>query len=471
MGTTDSVRDSANYIFYGQTTSLCETCLAPVPTKILIDDNKDVYFQKRCREHGVQKTLVSSDADYYRRQKEYLKPGDRPLQVQTKTDYGCPFDCGLCADHEQHSCLALIEVNQACNLNCPVCFAESSTSKTGQRSIEEIESMLDTLVASEGEPDLLQISGGEPTIHPQFFEILDACKKRPIRHLMINTNGVRIAKDEAFAKRLADYMPGFEVYLQFDSLNRDALIDLRGADLRSIRDQALARLEELGLSTTLVVTVKRGVNDDECGEIVKHALKYKCVRGVTFQPVQDAGRNDDFDKRTNRLTLTDVRDLVASTSDVFSADDLIPLPCNPESICIGYGLRNGDKVAPITGMFPPEVLAANVPNTVTFEGYPELRNAMFNLLSLSTAAADTSAKLSSVLCCLPQADVPPEVTYENTFRVVIIQFMDKYNFCVGGVKRSCVHFVEPDGKIYPFDTFNLFYRDKTVVEKLRSSVL
>ncbi len=470
MGTTDIIRDSANYIFYGQTTSLCETCLVPVPTKILIDDNKDVYFQKRCLEHGVQKTLVSSDADYYRSQKEYLKPGDRPLQVQTKTDYGCPLDCGLCADHEQHSCLALIEINQACNLNCPVCFAESSTSKTGQRSLEEIEGMLDTLVASEGEPDLLQISGGEPTIHPDFFEILDACKKRPIRHLMINTNGVRIAKDEAFAQRLADYMPGFEVYLQFDSLKRDALMDLRGADLRSVRDQALARLEKLGLSTTLVVTVKRGVNDDECGEIVQHALKYKCVRGVTFQPVQDAGRNDDFDKRTNRLTLTDVRDLVASTSDVFSADDLIPLPCNPESICIGYGLRNGDKVAPITGMFPPEVLAANVPNTVTFEGYPELRKAMFNLLSLSTAAADTSDKLSSVLCCLPRADVPSEVTYENTFRVVIIQFMDKYNFCVGGVKRSCVHFVEPDGKIYPFDTFNLFYRDKTIIENLRNKV-
>ncbi|NOX83498.1 MAG: radical SAM protein [Alphaproteobacteria bacterium] len=470
MGTTDVIRKPSNHLFYGQTTSLCETCLALVPTKILIDGDNQVFFQKRCRQHGVQKTLISSDADYYRRQKEYLKPGDRPLQIQTKTDFGCPLDCGLCADHEQHSCLALIEINQACNLNCPVCFAESATSKIGQRSLEEIESMLDTLVASEGEPDLLQISGGEPTIHPQFFEILDACKRRPIRHLMINTNGVRIAKDPEFAKRLADYMPGFEVYLQFDSLRRDALIDLRGADLRTIRDQALARLEKMGLSTTLVVTVKRGVNDDECGEIVRHALKYRCVRGVTFQPVQDTGRNDNFDKQKNRLTLTDVRFQVAETSGVFDASDMIPLPCNPESICIGYGLRNGDQVAPITGMFPADVLAATVPNTVTFEGYPELRKAMFNLLSLSTAAADTSEKLASVLCCLPQADVPASVTYENTFRVVIIQFMDKYNFCVGSVKRSCVHFVEPDGKIYPFDTFNLFYRDKNVVERLRENV-
>src|SRR6185295_2215947 len=125
--------------------------------------------------------------------------------------------------------------NEACNLSCPVCFADSSVKRTGTRDLATIEAMLDTLVASEGEPDLVQISGGEPTIHPQFFEILDAAKARPIRHLMINTNGLRIAREAGFAERLARYMPGFEVYLQFDSLERDALMTLRGADLRSIR--------------------------------------------------------------------------------------------------------------------------------------------------------------------------------------------------------------------------------------------
>lgn len=470
MGTTDDIRKSANYLFYGQTTSLCETCLAPVPAKILID-GENVYYQKRCREHGVQKSLVSTDADYFRKTKDYLKPGDRPLMVQTKTDYGCPLDCGLCADHEQHSCLALIEINQACNLSCPVCFAESSTSKTGQRTMAEIEGMLETLVESEGEPDLLQISGGEPTIHPEFFDILDAAKRRPIRHIMINTNGIKIAKDAAFTERLATYMPGLEVYLQFDSLKRDALMNLRGADLRNVRLEALDRLEKLNLSTTLVVTVKAGVNDDEIGEIVKFALKYKCVRGVTFQPVQDAGRNEGFDKKTNRLLLTDVRRAIAKDSGVFGAADMVPLPCSPENICIGYGLRNGDQVAPITSMFPPEVLSATMPNTVTFENYPALRKSVFDLLSLSTTAADASEKLASVLCCLPQAEVPETLNYEDTFRVVIVQFMDKYNFCVGGVKRSCIHFVEPDGKIYPFDTFNLFYRDKSVVNRLRAKVL
>ena len=470
MGTTDDIRRSANYLFYGQTTSLCETCLSPVPAKILIDGD-NVYYQKRCREHGVQKSLVSTDAEYFRRTKDYLKPGDRPLSLQAKTDYGCPLDCGLCADHEQHSCLALIEINQACNLSCPVCFAESSTSKTGQRSLAEVETMLDTLVESEGEPDLLQISGGEPTIHPEFFEILEAAQRRPIRHIMINTNGIRIAKDAEFSERLASYGPGLEIYLQFDSLKRSALMNLRGADLRKIRLDALARLEALNLSTTLVVTVKAGVNDGEVGEIIRFALTYKCVRGVTFQPVQDAGRNDGFDKKANRVLLTDIRRSIAADSGVFSAADMVPLPCSPENICIGYGLRNGDQVAPITSMFPPEVLSATMPNTVTFENYPALRKSVFDLLSLSTTAADASDKLASVLCCLPQAQVPETLNYEDTFRVVIVQFMDKYNFCVGGVKRSCIHFVEPDGKIYPFDTFNLFYRDRAVVERLRGKVI
>jgi 7,8-dihydro-6-hydroxymethylpterin dimethyltransferase len=451
------IRKSAPYLFHAQTTSLCETCLKLVPAKILIDGD-DVFYQKRCTEHGVQKTLISTDATYWKSCKDYLKPGDRPLAPQTTTERGCPYDCGLCPDHEQHSCLAILEVNEACNLSCPVCFADSSVKRTGHRDLATIERMLDTLVESEGEPDLVQISGGEPTIHPQFFEILDAAKRRPIRHLMINTNGIRIAREPEFAAQLATYMPRFEVYLQFDSLRRDALMNLRGADLRSVRQQALEALDKHNISTTLVVTLKKGVNDDEVADIVRHALEWRCVRGVTLQPIQDAGRNDGFDPRKNRVLLSDVRREVAKAS-VFALEDMIPLPCNPDAISIGYGLRNGKQVAPITSMIPRDILVEAAPNTVTFEVFPELRKRMFDLLSLSTAAADTSEKLAAVLCCLPEAAVPQEIAYEHTFRVVIVQFMDRYNFDLGGVKRSCVHFVEPDGKIYPFDTFNTFYRE------------
>jgi uncharacterized radical SAM superfamily Fe-S cluster-containing enzyme len=449
-------RKSAPYLFLGQTTSLCETCLRLVPAKIIAEDSS-VFYLKRCREHGVQKTLISDDIAYWKSTRDWIKPGDRPLAPQTRTDFGCPYDCGLCPDHEQHSCLAIIEVNEACNLSCPVWFADASTQKTGHRPLIEIERMLDVLVASEGEPDLVQLSGGEPTIHPQFFEILEAAKRRPIRHLMINTNGLRIAREPGFANRLAEFMPGFEVYLQFDSLRPSVLKHIRGADLSRVRIQALEALERADVSTTLVVTVKGGLNDDEAADIVRFALKWRCVRGVTFQPIQDAGRNEGFDADKHRVVLSQLRRRVAEAG-VFALEDLIPLPCNPDQICIGYGLRDGERVTPVTSLIPRELFVAAAPNTVAFEAYPELQKRVFDLLSLSTAQADTSEKLATLLCCVPEAAVPEQIGYAQTFRVVISQFLDRYNFDIGTVKRSCVHFVEPDGCIIPFDTYNTFYR-------------
>jgi uncharacterized radical SAM superfamily Fe-S cluster-containing enzyme len=449
-------RKSAHYLFHGQTTSLCETCLELVPAKVIIEDEQ-VFYLKRCRTHGVQKTLISDDLDYWRQQKLWIKPGDRPLKTQTRTEAGCPFDCGLCPDHEQHSCLAIIEVNQACNLACPVCFANATDVHGSHRPVGEIERMLDALVESEGEPDLVQLSGGEPTIHPDFFAILDAVKRRPIRHLMINTNGVRIAQDPEFVERLANYAPRLEVYLQFDSLSDDALVDLRGAKLSRIRRQALEALETVGLSTTLVAVVKRGVNDHEVADIVRHALEWTCVRGVTFQPVQDAGRNEGFDAGTNRVLLTQIRREVGK-SGVFAAEDMIPLPCNPDQISIGYGLRHGTKVTPLTQLLPRDLIL-NGPNTISYEAYPELKAAILDLLSLATAQANTEQKLGGVLCCLPEAMVPEQLSYANSFRVVILQFLDRYNFDLGTVKRSCVHFATENGQIIPFDTYNTFYRE------------
>jgi uncharacterized radical SAM superfamily Fe-S cluster-containing enzyme len=460
------LREVRPYVFWGQTTSLCETCLGLVPAKIAIRDG-EVWYEKRCTRHGVQSTLVSTDAAYWLRCKDYLKPGDRPLAFQSRTELGCPYDCGLCPDHEQHSCLALIEINQHCNLTCPVCFADSSPERTTHLGLPVIERMLDTLVASEGEPDLVQLSGGEPTLHPEILAVLDAVRRRPIRHAMINTNGIRLAQEPDFVARLAERKRGLEIYLQFDSRKRDALMSLRGADLRRVRTQALENLERHGISTTLVVTVKRGVNDDEIGDIVRHALEWRCVRGVTFQPVQDAGRNQDFDKTRDRIVLSEIRQRVVQDSGVFGDADMVPLPCNPEAIAIGYGLRNGRAALPVTSLVPREEFVAVTPNTISFEKQPALKEKFIALFSLSSGADNASERLAEFLCCLPKVAAPENLTYENVFRVAIVQFMDRFNFCVGGVKRSCIHFVTPAGQIIPFDTYNLFYRDGRI-EQIRA---
>src|SRR5215469_1665038 len=211
------------YLFYDVAISICSTCFRRVDAKIVFQDGR-VFMIKRCPEHGYERVLIADDVDYYRRCREvFIKPPETPLRYNTPVKWGCPYDCGLCTDHEQHSCLSLIEINDHCNLSCPVCYAGSGPSRMEQRSLRQIEAMLDAVARNEAHPDVVQISGGEPTIHPQFFQVIELAKQRPIRHLMVNTNGIRVAQEPDFVKRLADTLPEVEIYLQFDSFELQPL--------------------------------------------------------------------------------------------------------------------------------------------------------------------------------------------------------------------------------------------------------
>ncbi len=265
------------YLFYDVAISICSSCYRKVEAKTVFQDDK-VFLLKRCPQHGPERVLIADDIDYYRRCREvFIKPPEMPLLYNTPVKWGCPYDCGLCSDHEQHSCLTLIEICDYCNLRCPVCYAASGPERQQFRTLPQIEKMLDAVVRNEGHPDVVQLSGGEPTMHPDFFTIV------------------------------ADYKEDFEVYLQFDSFERDPLMQLRGADLRRIRQDALEKLNRYNISTNLVVTLKKDLNDHEIGKTIDFALQQPCVRGVTFQPIQDAGRLENFNPATDRLTLTEVR--------------------------------------------------------------------------------------------------------------------------------------------------------------------
>ncbi len=447
------------YLFYELTNSLCSTCLRKVEAKVVIQDDC-VYLHKWCPKHRFQKVLISTDAEYYKLSRQTLKPGQMPAKFNTPIQYGCPYDCGLCPDHEQHSCLTLVEVTDQCNLTCPICYSESSPKRTSHRSLEQIEFMLDCVVRNEAEPDVVQISGGEPTIHPDFFAILDAAKARPIKHLMVNTNGIKIAQDAEFARRLKSYMPRFEIYLQFDSLEAEPLRALRGADLTDIRRRALDRLNEHNISTTLVVTLKKGLNDGEIGRLIDFALQQPCVRGITFQPIQSAGRLEDFDPSRDRLTLSEVRQQILRQHSLFKPSDIIPVPCHPDCLAMAYALKIDGQVIPLTGMIDPQLLLHGQGNTIIYEQNAQLRSQLFSLFSTAASPASSAVSLKQLLCCLPLVQAPADVTYQNVFRIIIMQFLDPHNFDVRSVKKSCVHIVHPDGRIIPFDTFNLFYRDR-----------
>ena len=250
------------------------------------------------------------------------------------------------------------------------------------------------MVRNEGQPDVVQISGGEPTVHPDFFAILDRAKKAPIRHLMVNTNGLRIAHDEEFAKRLAGYMPDFEIYLQFDSLEAAPLLALRGVDLRDVHARALERLNRLGISTTLVVTLKKGLNDGEIGRIIDFAVTQPAVRGVTFQPIQAAGRLECFDPATDRLTLTEVRRRILEQTTLFRPEDLLPVPCHPDSLAMAYALKIDGKLIPLTGLIDPKVLIEGGRNTIVYEGDEAVRDGVFKLFATNHSSESSAQSLA-----------------------------------------------------------------------------
>ena len=455
-----------DYLFYALTNSVCSKCLTKVEAKIIFRDDC-VYLLKHCPTHGREEVLIADDIDYYKLSQQFIKPGDMPLRFNTPIKYGCPYDCGLCPDHEQHSCLTLIELTDRCNLSCPICYADSGVEEVSNisdrprkhRTLEQIEMMLDAVVANEGEPQIVQLSGGEPTIHPEFFEVMDLVKSKPIKHLMINTNGIRIAKERNFCDLLSQYKPGIEIYLQFDSFEKSTLEELRGVDLREIREKAIAHLNEYNISTTLVVTLKKGLNDSEIGKIIEYALQQKCVRGVTFQPIQVAGRLEQFDPKTDRYTLTEVRRAILQQSPHFKPEDIIPVPCHPDSLAMAYALKLNGKVIPLTGAVAPDDFVKMMPNSVLYEQNEELKRKTFELFSTSHSPQSAANAFKQLLCCLPMIPVPEGINYDNVFRVMIVQFLDPFNFDVRSVKRSCIHIVHPDGRIIPFDTFNMFYRE------------
>jgi 7,8-dihydro-6-hydroxymethylpterin dimethyltransferase len=489
------------YLFYDVAISICSTCYRKVEAKTVFQDG-NVYLLKRCPQHGPERVLIADDIDYYRRCREiFIKPPEMPQVYNTPVKWGCPYDCGLCTDHEQHSCLTLVEICDYCNLRCPVCYAASGPERQQFRTLPQIEQMLDAVVRNEGHPDVVQLSGGEPTMHPDFFKIVEMAKARPIRHLMVNTNGVRIAEEEGFVKRLADYKDDFEVYLQFDSFELEPLMQLRGADLRRIRHDALEKLNRYNIATNLVVTLKKGLNDHEIGKTIDFALQQPCVRGVTFQPIQDAGRLENFNPATDRLTLTEVRRKILEQSRVFRPEDIIPVPCHPDSLAMAYALKLNGKVTPLTSMIPPEILINGAANTILYEQEPAVRDNLFKLFATNHSPQSSAGTLRELLCCLPKIWIPdverdvecgagapdrdlpgaakthvgtdtfvrpaehsaapaqPSLSYENIFRIIIMQFIDAHSFDVRSVKKTCVHIVHLDGRLIPFDTYNLFYRD------------
>jgi uncharacterized radical SAM superfamily Fe-S cluster-containing enzyme len=453
-----------DHIFHEITRSLCPECRQVVDGQVLIR-NGFIIMRKRCPEHGWHETLVSSDADWHLNSLKYNKPGAIPYDFATTVEEGCPFDCGLCPEHQQHTCVGVVEITTRCNLNCPTCFADSNPLDAGcDLSVAQVEAMLDRLLETEGQPEVVQISGGEPALHPKIFDILAAVKVRGIRHVMLNTNGLRLAQDPEFVGQLADCEP--LVYLQFDGLKASTHEALRGRDLRAIKEQALDHLAEAGLYVLLVPTIVQGVNEDEIGDILRFGLEHPAVVGINYQPVTFAGRCLDHRDPLNRITLPDVlHALEAQTEGLFQVSDFLPVPCpHPTCSACTYAFLDGDEVIPIPRILSVDDYLDFMANRSVPDLSDEVQPVLESLWSMAAVMGsdETTEGLTCVTCGLEvPLNLDPEHLKEHFFGIQVHGFMDEYTFDVKRLMKCCVHELLPDGRAVPFCAYNnLGYRDQ-----------
>jgi uncharacterized radical SAM superfamily Fe-S cluster-containing enzyme len=453
-----------------RTESICPRCRRILDAELVVRDGR-VVLRRTCPEHGEIEAVVYGDARRYLDIQRFNKPGDQPLERQTEVTRGCPHDCGICPEHAQHTCLGVIEVNTACNLDCPICFAESGTGHQEHGyslTLGQVESMLDAFVRAEGEPESVQLSGGEPSIHPQILEMLEAAKRRGIKLVMLNTNGIRLARDPRFAPALAEL--GVHVYLQFDGFDAASQVAIRGKPLTEEKLRALERCAAAGVSVSLAAAVERDVNEHEIGAILRFGVEHPAVTGVFFQPVTHSGRfrveSDPLDKLTN---VEVIEAIAEQLPDWFRPEDFVPVPCcSPSCRSATFALYDGEDLVPLPRLVDVEQYLDYVTNRAVPDF--EVREALEGLWSAKAAGGSepVAERLDCVACA---TSMPPELreVAARGFMVVVQDFQDPYTLDVDKLRKCCVSEITPDGRLIPFCAYNSVGYREQVRRELSSS--
>ncbi len=446
---------------YGMTRSLCPECLTLIDATLVIRDGK-MILRKWCPRHGWFEALVSSDAARYHDLRRFNKPGTIPKHFEREF-HGCPDSCGLCPEHQQHTCLGIIDVTEACNLACPVCFADAQGKGGRHLSLDQISAMMDRLIRCEGDPEVIQLSGGEPTLHPQIVEIVAMAREKGLKKILLNTNGVALDENPDLLDRLAEQDP--TIYLQFDGFDPDTYRALRGKDLSAQKLRVVEALTDRDMRIALVATVVRGVNDHELGALTDFALDRDNVRSLNFQPATFTGRfkvrgEIRADDPMDRVTLTELADRISEQSRFhLTPQDFFPIPC-PDPACsmATYIHRVGDDVRPLPSLVDVEEYLDYFKNMSVAQLTDGLKASLEGLFSMSAVPGEDTTKTFCAACnvSLDWGEIEREITM-----ISAMHFMDAYSFDLNRSRKCCVHQILPDdGGIVPFCNYNLLWRNR-----------
>lgn len=443
-----------------QTQSICPTCLEKIPARVFERDGQ-VWMDKTCNTHGAYSALLASDAQHHFLYDEKL--------AATGSCCGPGQHCG--DQVANHSCNMLLEITQRCNLTCPTCYADSSPQRDQHLSVAQFKTLVAGLLAKgKGSADLVQLSGGEPTIHPNFFELLEHTLDAGIKQVYINTNGIKLA-GKAFAQRLAAFpRDRVHVYLQFDGFQRRTLQLIRGdGDLVDTKLNALRNCEELGINTVLVMVMTPGINDGELGAFLERARTSPVVRKVMIQPAMYSGRYGN-PRRVDRTTVADVvRCICNQTNGLFQPEDFGPIPCgDPNCFSMAAALRTSNGLVPVGRHFArygtwsdPGVMELMDQVSQQFDAPHVFQSILTTAMANPALASLDDATVDTLLDHV--ADMQSAVGSNNPglgglFTVGIKPFMDAYTYDQDRIDKCCVHIISRDGTPVSFCEYNAINR-------------
>jgi uncharacterized radical SAM superfamily Fe-S cluster-containing enzyme len=471
-------------------TSLCPECCRRIDATLYEENNK-VYIRKSCPEHGAFKDLISSDARFYLKMERWTFEDEEGIRNPVPSGTAsCPEVCGLCGNHLATACQVNIDLTNLCNLNCPWCFANANASGSlYQATRDEIDLMLKTARGVEPRRNkVIQYSGGEPTIHPDFLWAVRRARELGFSYVMAATNGLTIAKSQEFAEQCRE--AGLNaLYLQFDGLTDDIYMKTRGRPIADQKYRAIENARHAGIRVILVPTLIKGVNDHQIGDIVKFGLRNLDVtNGISFQPVSFTGRISSDELLEKRFTMADLAWAIKDQTgyldpyrDWYPISFVSPISklmeklsgkptmtVSSHSDCgVGAYVLSNEKgsVVPVTRFIDIEGAMVELnqmsKKMVSFYEKPKIYGHFYKVLRshFHSESAPEGIKFHDFLGAFAPTvfrKVSPLGKKRQWKGLIILSmhFQDRYNFNVDRVRRCNVHYAAPDGRIYPFCTYN-----------------
>jgi tetraether lipid synthase len=453
-----------------ETTSLCSVCKQGIPAEVWEVKGK-IWMKKRCSEHGPREVLLASQAAWYHNVMSYpaiLKP---PALVRKNVQAGCPFDCGACTSHQQKVYLPVIPITSACNLDCPICYTINKNEGAFHMSLDEFARILDVIRENDPDMKIINLTGGEPTMHPKLTSIISLCHEAGIHRVTISTHGLPFVKNEVLLQELAELRA--RIVLSFDSFDEEINKKMIGARIHSAKMKVLDQLEKFNVDTTLIPVIALGYNDHEIGKLIKLALHRDSIRSLEIHTMTFTGQGGvQFDGASRMTTCEVLEQMERGTGGEIRMDDFVPSPCaHPLCYQTCYLLQmDTGRYLPFTRFMSHDQIRELLTDNLYIEPGEKMETVLQGVINdLWSSDSPSADEVLHVLKDLIQRLFPQnrisyaaqqKISERSAKTIYIHSHMDEENFDVDRVRQCCVGVPAADGTNTPTCSYNILYRER-----------